>query len=166
MDVDLGPQYREFRVEIREWIERNAPPGLAELAPWGWAMVAGGNRGARVARATSDPLYQRWSERLAAAHMICAQWPTQFGGLGWDSVRVAIFNEELRRAGVPAVRRGMGETLAGPAIIVHGTPEQRAYFLPRIVAGTDVYCQGIRSPTTAPISERLRRGESSTETKL
>jgi alkylation response protein AidB-like acyl-CoA dehydrogenase len=61
-------------------------------------------------------------------------------------VRFAVFNEELRRQGVPAVRRGMGESLVGPAIIVHGTPEQKAYFLPRIVAGEDVYCQGYSEP--------------------
>ena len=44
------------------------------------------------------------------------------------------------------MRRGMGELLAGPAIIVHGTPEQKAHFLPRIIEGTDRYCQGFSEP--------------------
>ena len=40
----------------------------------------------------------------------------------------------------------MGEWLVGPSIIVHGTDEQKAYFLPRIVDGTDRYCQGFSEP--------------------
>jgi alkylation response protein AidB-like acyl-CoA dehydrogenase len=40
----------------------------------------------------------------------------------------------------------MGEGLVGPSIIGHGTPEQQAAFLPRIVTGEDVYCQGFSEP--------------------
>ena len=55
-------------------------------------------------------------------------------------------NEEFARAGVPRVTRGMGEWLVGPSIIVHGTDEQKANFLPRIIDGTDRYCQGFSEP--------------------
>jgi alkylation response protein AidB-like acyl-CoA dehydrogenase len=63
-----------------------------------------------------------------------------------DSVRLAVLNEEFHRAEVPRIRRGMGEGFVGPSIIVHGTQEQRAHFLPRIVSGEDVYCQGFSEP--------------------
>jgi alkylation response protein AidB-like acyl-CoA dehydrogenase len=63
-----------------------------------------------------------------------------------DAVRLAVLNEEFHRAGLPRVHRGMGESLVGPSVIVHGTPEQRARFLPRIISGTDVYCQGFSEP--------------------
>ena len=63
-----------------------------------------------------------------------------------DAVRVAVLNEEFYRAGVPRVIRGMGEALVGPSVIVHGTQEQREYFLPRILSGQDVYCQGFSEP--------------------
>src|SRR6202034_1983182 len=53
---------------------------------------------------------------------------------------------EFHRARVPRVLRGMGEALVGPSVIVHGTPEQRAHFLPRIISGADVYCQGFSEP--------------------
>ena len=49
---------------------------------------------------------------------------------------------------MPRVNRGMGESLVGPSIIVHGTPEQKAEFLPRIISGEDVYCQGFSEPGT------------------
>ena len=84
----------------------------------------------------------------AGGRLICPQWPEEYGGKGLDAVRVAVFNEELYRAGVPRVTRGMGESLVGPSIIVHGTPEQQAYFLPRIISGEDVYCQGFSEPGT------------------
>jgi alkylation response protein AidB-like acyl-CoA dehydrogenase len=55
-------------------------------------------------------------------------------------------NEEFARAGVPRITRGMGEWLVGPSIIVWGTDEQKAHFLPRIIDGTDLYCQGFSEP--------------------
>jgi alkylation response protein AidB-like acyl-CoA dehydrogenase len=147
MEIDLGAEYTAFRDEMRGWIAEHAPPGLRDVADWGGPMFAGGRRGARLAAAMADPRYAEWTARLAEANLLCAQWPTAVGGRGWDAVRAAIFSEELARAGVPLVRRGMGESLVGPAIIVHGTDEQRAHFLPRIVEGTDVYCQGYSEPS-------------------
>ena len=146
MDVDLGPEITVFRLEMRAWIESSAPKGLKDLSNWGGQQVAGGRRGAEMLKLREHPLHQEWEARLQDAKLICPQWPVGVGGRGWDGVRVAVWSEELRRTGVPAVRRGMGESLVGPAIIVHGTPQQREHFLPRIVAGEDVYCQGYSEP--------------------
>jgi alkylation response protein AidB-like acyl-CoA dehydrogenase len=63
-----------------------------------------------------------------------------------DAVRLAVLNEEFYRAGVPRVDRGMGESLVGPSIIGHGTPEQKAEFLPPIISGEHRYCQGFSEP--------------------
>jgi alkylation response protein AidB-like acyl-CoA dehydrogenase len=146
VDLDLGPEIAEFRMEMRGWIAANAPSGLSEISELGWQSVIGGRRGEARARAMASPLYKQWEARCLEAGLICAAWPTEVGGRGWDGLRVAVFAEELYRQGLPPVRRGMGESLAGPAIIVHGTPEQRAYFLPRIISGEDVYCQGYSEP--------------------
>jgi alkylation response protein AidB-like acyl-CoA dehydrogenase len=146
VDVDLGPQIAEFRLEMRDWIAANAPQGLNELTNWGGQQVAGGRRGAARLALVDHPLHKEWEARLGGAKLICPQWPAEVGGRGWEGVRVAVWFEELRRHNVPAVRRGMGESLVGPAIIVHATPEQKAHFLPRIVEGIDVYCQGYSEP--------------------
>ena len=146
MDIDLGPGTAQFRAEIRDWISSNAPDGLTTLARWGGQLVAGGRRGAERLRMLDHPLVKEWEARLHDARLICPQWPIEVGGSGWDEVHVAVWFEELRRHNVPAVRRGMGESLVGPAIIVHGTEEQKAYFLPRIIDGVDVYCQGYSEP--------------------
>jgi len=146
MELDLGPEIAQFRAELRGWIAAQTPPGLAELTDWNTVMTAGGNRGARLARAWAHPAYAEWTARLAAKRLICPHWPAEYGGQGMDAVHLAVLNEEFHRAGVPRVSRGMGESLVGPSIIVHGTPEQKAYFLPRIINGEDVYCQGFSEP--------------------
>jgi alkylation response protein AidB-like acyl-CoA dehydrogenase len=69
-------------------------------------------------------------------------------------------NEEFARAGVPRATRGMGEWLVGPSIIVWGTDEQKARFLPRIIDGTDRYCQGFSEPDAGSDLAGLKtRGE-------
>src|SRR5215472_1886255 len=135
MDLDLGPEVAAFRSEIREWITASAPAGLAELADWNRAVTGGGYGRAEIARAITQPLYREWEQRLAAARLICPHWPAEYGGQGMDGVGLAVLNEELHRVGLPRVVRGMGEWLVGPAVIVHGTDEQRAFFLPRIISG-------------------------------
>src|SRR5215471_9373032 len=146
MDLDLGPEIARFRSQLRDWIEAQAPDGLAELTDWSLTPAMGGRRTAGLAAAMAHPAYQEWERRLADARLICPQWPEEFGGQALDAVRVAVLNEEFYRARVPRVLRGMGEALVGPAIIVHGTPEQKAHFLPRILSGEDVYCQGFSEP--------------------
>jgi alkylation response protein AidB-like acyl-CoA dehydrogenase len=146
MELDLGPEIAQFRSELRDWIATEAPADLADLADWNSPGTTGGYRDERTVAALSSPAYQAWEEKLAAARLICPQWPTEFGGQGMDAVRSAVLNEEFYRAGVPRVNRGMGEGLVGPSIIVHGTPEQQAAFLPRIISGEDRYCQGFSEP--------------------
>ena len=146
MDLDLGPEIARFRAEMRDWIAAEAPDGLAALADWNMAVTAGGYRRDELAAAMEHPAFAAWERKLAAARLICPQWPAEFGGQGLDAVRLAVLNEEFHRAGVPRVQRGMGEWLVGPSVIVHGTPEQRAHFLPRIISGQDVYCQGFSEP--------------------
>ena len=112
------------------------------------------------------PGLREWTAKLHEAGYLCVSWPTEYGGRGLTGVEVAVMNEEFARAGVPRVTRGMGEWLVGPSIIVCGTDEQKAYFLPRIIDGTDRYCQGFSEPDAGsdlavahdPGRRRRRRG--------
>jgi alkylation response protein AidB-like acyl-CoA dehydrogenase len=144
MDLDLGPEIGRFRAGLRDWIAASAPAGLAALADWNRAVTAGWYRD--LAAAMQHPAYAEWEVALAEARLICPQWPEAYGGQGMDATAIAVLNEEFHRAGVPRVHRGMGESLVGPSVIVHGTPEQRARLLPRIISGADVYCQGFSEP--------------------
>jgi alkylation response protein AidB-like acyl-CoA dehydrogenase len=138
--LDLGPELEAFRQELREWIASGRPDGLEDVDERAMYLGAGALSGRAL------EAYVEWSDRLREARLICPQWPEEFGGRALSGVQMAIFNEELFRAHVPRVTRGMGESLVGPSIIVHGTEEQKAHFLPRIISGEDRYCQGFSEP--------------------
>ncbi len=144
MWLDLMPELRPFAGELREWIKANAPAGLAGLAEWSTPWGLNGQRRAEDTRL--DQRYQAWERRLLAARLVCPQWPASVGGRDWDPLRLAVFDLLCHEAGVPRVERGLGESLVGPSILVHGTGDQQAAFLPRIISGTDVYCQGFSEP--------------------
>ena len=135
---DTEPE--ELRREIRSWIARHRQEDLAGTEG---TAVAYRRRGGRAAEA-----YDAWEAASAEAGLICPQWPVEVGGRGFKGLQMAVLNEELARAGMPRVNRGMGENLVGPSIIVHGTPEQRAHFLHRVVTGEDRYCQGFSEPNS------------------
>jgi alkylation response protein AidB-like acyl-CoA dehydrogenase len=145
VELDLGPEASKFRQETRDWIADNAPAGLADLVDWTVPPMTAGDHSAHAKAATS-PLHEEWERRLLAERMICPQWPERFGGRGWTAVQNAIYSEECARAGVPRIRRGFGEGMVGPSVMVHGTPEQQEHFLPRIISAEDVYCQGFSEP--------------------
>jgi alkylation response protein AidB-like acyl-CoA dehydrogenase len=60
--------------------------------------------------------------------------------------QVAIYNEELARAGAPPLLGRAGITLVGPTLVVHGMEDQRARWMPRILSGDDVWCQLFSEP--------------------
>src|SRR4051794_22241717 len=134
MEIDLGPEAQKFRDELRQWLEANRPEELIGLDD------------ERAAFGAEDGPVKAWTDKLYDAGLMCVSWPKEFGGRGLTGIETAVMNEEFARAGVPRVTRGMGEWLVGPSIIVWGTDEQKAYFLPRIIDGTDRYCQGFSEP--------------------
>jgi alkylation response protein AidB-like acyl-CoA dehydrogenase len=133
LDIDLGPRATAFRDEVRAWLEANRPDELVgvELDQTSTEDISG---------------LAEWTDKLRDAGYLCVSWPTEFGGRGLGGVEVAVMNEEFARLRLPRVTRGMGEWLVGPSIIVWGTDEQKERFLPRIIDGTDRYCQGFSEP--------------------
>ena len=140
LQIELGPELEQFREEIRSWIAEHRQEDLAGTD--GTAVLYRRQGGRRAAS------YQTWETASATAGLICPQWPAEVGGRGLTAIQMAILNEELAAAGMPRVNRGMGESLVGPSIIVHGTDEQKAHFLHRIVTGEDRYCQGFSEPNS------------------
>jgi hypothetical protein len=131
MEIELGPDAARFRAEVREWLQNNRPDDPDAVRS---QLIGGGLE------------HDAWAARLHEAGFLCVGWPRDYGGRGLSGIEVAVMNDEFGRADIPRVTRGMGEWLVGPSIIVHGTEEQKAYFLPRIVDGSDRYCQGFSEP--------------------
>ena len=82
-----------------------------------------------------------WQARLHARGWAAPAWPQQYGGTGWSQIQRYIFTRELAEAGAPPLSP-MGIGMCGPVLIGHGTAAQKAYWLPRMLAGDDLWCQG------------------------
>ncbi|MFC6936341.1 acyl-CoA dehydrogenase family protein [Actinomadura yumaensis] len=125
-----------LRAEARAWIAAHRDAAVPA-------------RGAHVPHDhTPDEHDRRWLDALRDGRWLCLSWPERYGGRALSETEVIAVNEEFARAGVERPRLGMSETLVAPAILAHGTPEQKDRLLPRILSGRDVYCQG--SPSRRP----------------
>jgi alkylation response protein AidB-like acyl-CoA dehydrogenase len=90
------------------------------------------------------------------ARWLCADWPIEHGGQGFDAAQHEVLLEELVAAGVPTPSSGFGPTLVGPTIIRWGTDRQKRDHLPGIRAGTTRWCQGFSEPSAGSDLASLR----------
>ncbi len=138
MDWNDSQEQASFRAEVRGLIETGLPDGY------------GGGQGDWVAdRKSADPEVSgralAWQNALANKGWIAPHWPKEYGGAGLTPVEQFIFKQEMTLAGAPAVG-GQGVSQLGPTIIVHGSDEQKAEHLPRILSGEVNWQQGYSEP--------------------
>jgi alkylation response protein AidB-like acyl-CoA dehydrogenase len=105
-----------------------------------------------------------WQRTLHADGWVGVNWPVEYGGRGASLTQLAIYNEELARAGAPQILGRAGVSLVGPTLVAHGTDAQRRRWMPRILAGDDVWCQLFSEPDAgsdlASLATRaVRRGD-------
>ena len=100
-------------------------------------------------RKSDDPEVRRsaeqWADALRDQGWIAPHWPTQYGGGGMSPMEQFVFNQEMAQAGAPMVG-GMGVSMLGPTLIVHGSDEQKAEHLPKILAGQVAWAEGYSEP--------------------
>ncbi len=109
-------------------------------------FAALGGRGGSGDEAYGFETRLQWEKVLATGGWTGIGWPVRHGGRGLSITQQVIFNEEYVRARAPGRVSILGEGLLGPTIIQYGTPEQQARFLPPILAGTELWCQGYSEP--------------------
>jgi alkylation response protein AidB-like acyl-CoA dehydrogenase len=129
MDLTFTDAELAFRDELRAWFADHPaaePPGRDEEALYAWRR---------------DYQRQMATDGWAAVH-----WPVEYGGRGATLTQSAIFFEELSRAGAPLPANVLGLLLAGPTIMVWGTPEQKERYLHPILTAEEVWCQGFSEP--------------------
>jgi len=135
MDLQLSEQHQRFRDELRAWLASNLE------RPWRDHL--------RESGATEDRLVEvrrGWQRKLHAAGYLGLDWPREWGGRGLTAVEKTIFEEESARADAPPIVNFLGIGLLGPALIHHGTEEQRRRYLPPMLSGDEVWCQGFSEP--------------------
>jgi alkylation response protein AidB-like acyl-CoA dehydrogenase len=143
MAHELSPTATAFRREVAAWLDANAPRDLAGVSV---------DNAAPEERAMVD----EFADLLHKAGFQCITWPEEYGGRGLSEVEVAVLCEELASRGLPRASRGVGEWLVAPAILAWGTEAQKARLLPRILDGTDRYCQGFSEPDAGSDLASLR----------
>ena len=144
MEFRFSEQDHAFRLRVRAWLEDNKP---GEPRP-------------------DDGMAMRefdlaWQKRKFEGGWAGLSWPQEYGGLGFTAVQQIIWYEECARARAPLEGcLSIALNHAGPTIIAYGTPEQKAAFLPPILRGDVVWCQGFSEPGAGSDLAALRlRGE-------
>jgi len=131
MDMSFTPEEIAFREEVRQWLQEAMPAAIRRKAD---------NGGVFERAETAE-----WHKILYQKGWIAPNWPKECGGTGWDVTRRFIFGEELVRANAPELSPfGLG--MVGPLLIQYGTDEQKQRFLPKILSGDEVWCQGYSEP--------------------
>ncbi len=97
-------------------------------------------------QAEKDERAKQWQRTLHAGGWAGLTWPEQYGGRGLSAVHDAIFFQEAARRNAPQPANLLGMILAGPTIMAHGTDEQKERFLPPILSGDEIWCQGFSEP--------------------
>ncbi len=136
MHLCFSDEDESFRREAAAWLEEKLSGEFAAVR---------GRGGSGDAHALIDER-RAWERALGAAGWSCLGWPPADGGRGETLARQVIFHEEYARAGGPGRLGHIGEGLLGPTLIAFGSEAQRRRFLPPIVKGDEIWCQGYSEP--------------------
>jgi alkylation response protein AidB-like acyl-CoA dehydrogenase len=135
MDLKPTPDEQAFRDELRAW--------LADNVPEAWPGDQRGEANADYWQHLRD-----WQRKLSEGGWAGISWPVEFGGRGATPIQQSIFLGEVARARAPEHLGVIGEGLVGPTIIAVGTDAQKKRFLPPILTGEHVWCQGFSEPNS------------------
>jgi len=126
MDFSDDAEAALFRTQLREWLGTNQPREPEPI------------NGLRRARFWAD-----WHAALHAGGWMGLSWPEEFGGRNLPATFEALLNDEVGRAGAPPVPH-VG--FLGRAILHYGTEVQKQRYLPGLLSGAEVWCQGFSEP--------------------
>lgn len=119
-----------WRREVRAWLEANVPAGPLPSIETPEGLAA----------------HKEWECRLFEAGYAAIHWPKAVGGMGADLLARTVFQEEYERAAAPPRLNGIGLIVVGPTVMSYGTPEQQARYLPSMLSGEELWCQGFSEP--------------------
>ncbi len=136
MDFDLTPAERDFRDEVRTWLEEHLVGDFAGL------------RGRGGMGQEDIPAEQQiaWERELAGGGWLGIDFPAHLGGRECSLSEQVLFHQTYVEARAPGRLPNMGVTLLGPTLVAYGTPEQQERFVPPILSGDEFWCQGYSEP--------------------
>lgn len=134
MQPTYSPEAAPYRAKIEDFLSSNLP------ADWE-------GMGALDAEAAYE-FAVSWRDVLRDNHLLAPTWPPEVGGGGLSALESVIVAEEFAKRGVPTggPNDAFSIQMVGNTILMWGTDEQKAHFLPRIISGEDIWCQGYSEP--------------------
>ena len=146
MDLSYPPEAEAFRAEFRAWLDSHLTDDVRGLG-WGSSLDPDAE--------TLDRL-RTWNRTLADARYAAIAWPEAYGGRGAGAIDQVVFAEEMSRADAPGTLNPIGISNIAPAIMTYGTEEQKQRFLPAMLRGDDIWCQGFSEPEAGSDLASLR----------
>jgi alkylation response protein AidB-like acyl-CoA dehydrogenase len=134
MDFSYSAENQKFRDELRDWLRANLPSG------WGETTFEPEDEDEN-ARFRLD-----WERKLFQGGWNGIAWPKKYGGRGATLIEQAIFAEEMAKAKAPEGLNIIGRNLVATTLFLHGDEAQRERYLPKIISGEEVWCQGFSEP--------------------
>ncbi len=141
MDLNYTTEEESFRAEVRAFLQAEIPADIRDRM----------RSGRRVRK---DDIV-RWQKILHRRGWGAGMWPERFGGAGWSVVEQHIFEEECAAAGAPP-QLAFSLRMVAPVLMTFANAAQQDYFLPRIIAGEDWWCQGYSEPGSGSDLASLR----------
>ena len=138
MDFTYSQAEEAFRQELAAWLRTNLAEHRKTWPPSDDELSLHPDKAFDSSRA--------WHQRMHAGRWVGIHWPREYGGRAAGLVERMIFTEELIAAGAPPGVNTIGLTMVGPAVMHHGTPEQKARYLENILAAEEIWCQGFSEP--------------------
>lgn len=130
MRFNFTPEQDAFRTEVRTFLAETLTPEFWDFHRQhrlpGWSP--------EFSRATAE---RGW---------LATSWPAEFGGMGLGAIEQSIYMEEMAYAGAPQEHHRRAIQQVGPSIMLFGTPEQKADYLPKIATGEISFAMGLSEP--------------------
>ncbi|MFZ0715658.1 acyl-CoA dehydrogenase family protein [Mycobacterium sp.] len=133
MNIEWSATDLAFREEVCSFLEDQLTPELREAGHLMTSVYA--DQEASLA----------WQLILNRRGWAAPAWPIEHGGCDWSLTQHYIFSRESTLAGAPSLSP-QGIQMVAHAIIAFGTPDQKSYFLPRILSAEVLFCQGYSEP--------------------
>ena len=131
MDLKFTAEEDAFREEVRAFLKEKLTKRLSDKVKAGQ-------------RLTKED-YEEWHAILNERGWLAPSWPEEYGGTNWSAIDKHIVEEEFALAGAPRTVP-FGVNMLAPVLLKFGSDEQKAHYLPRILDGTDWWCQGYSEP--------------------
>ena len=99
---------------------------------------------------------QAWQSSKADDRWACITWPSEYGGRDASAIQNVIWKQEEARYAVPPNIFTIGQGMLGPTLMVHGTDDQKARYLEKMLRGEEIWCQLVSEPSAGSDLAGLR----------